>query len=82
MDRAELMNTIKEIVSEETEIPVSEIRDELTLEDLELDSLSISSILSNLYDIGIDVDVDKVFDKDEQYTIGELIEKIIDSVIG
>ncbi len=80
MDRAELKQKIKEIVAEETEIPAEDIKDEMTMEELEIDSLSITAVLADLYDMGIEVDVDKVFSSKENYTVGTLIERIIDSI--
>lgn len=81
MNKTELKEQIKKIVAEEAEVTVQEVRDELTMEDLGIDSLSMSSVLASLDDLGIEVDTEKIFDSSEKYTVGDLIEKIIDSVI-
>lgn len=81
MNKTELKEQIKKIVAEEAEVAVEEVKDELTMEDLGIDSLSMSSVLANLDDLGIEVDTEKIFDSSEKYTIGALIEKIIDSII-
>lgn len=81
MDKVTLKEQIKKIVAEEAEVPVEEVKDELTMEDLGIDSLSMSSVLANLDDLGIEVDTEKIFDSSEKYTIGSLIEKIMDSII-
>lgn len=81
MNKTELKEQIKKIVAEEAEVAVEEVKDELTMEDLGIDSLSMASVLANLEDLGIEVDTEKIFDSSEKYTIGALIEKIIDSII-
>ena len=81
MDKAVLREQIRKIIAEEAEVSVEEVKDELLTEDLGIDSLSMSSVLANLEDLDIEVDSEKVFDSSDNYTIGALIKKIVDSII-
>ncbi len=81
MDKAVLREQIRKIIAEEAEVSVEEVKDELLTEDLGIDSLSMSSVLANLEELDIEVDSEKVFDSSDNYTIGALIKKIVDSII-
>lgn len=81
MSRDELIKKIRQIIADELEVEVVEITNERKMESLDLDSLSISSIIADVEDLDIEIDSDVMYDLNLDCTVGMFIDKILNSIV-